>query len=305
MPISLRLDGVALAMLIVLSALWGGSFVFHEVILTELPVMTLVALRVVIAALALWVFLGLRGDPIPRSGKVWAAFAFMGFANNAVPFTLIVWGQTEISAGLASIFNATTPIFAAVLAGLLLADEQLTARKLLGLVLALCGVAVLVGAGALRGIGDALLPQLAVLGAALSYGVALVFSRRFARWGVAPSAVALGQLTASSLMMAPLALAIDGVPRVLPSALVIGNLLGLAVFATAGAYILYFSIVRRAGATNAALVTVLVPLFASGLGVLVLGEAVRVRQVAGLALIILGFVVLQGWLGWRGLQRKA
>ena len=296
MPTPLRLDGVALAMLITLSALWGGSFVWHEVILAELPVMNLVALRVGIAALVLWVYFGIRGDRVPRSAKVWAAFAFMGFVNIVVPFTLIVWGQTAISAGLASIFNATTPIFAAVLAGRFLPDEQLTARKLAGLTLALAGVAVLVGAGALGGLGEALLPQLAVLSAALSYGIALVFSRRFARWGVAPSAVALGQLTTSSLFMAPLALIVHGVPRALPSATVIISVLSLAIFATAAAYILYFSIVRRAGATNAALVTVLVPLFATGLGVVVLGEAVTVNQLAGLALIVLGFAVLQGWM---------
>lgn len=294
-----RMDGAALIMLTALSVIWGGSFILNAVILEEVPVMTLVALRVVLAALVLWPLIALSGLPVPRGPVVWAAFMFMGFANNVVPFVLIVWGQTSIGAGLAAILNATTPLFAALLAGLFLADETLSTRKVIGLLLGLAGVAALVGPAALGAIGSAVLPQLAILGATLSYGIAAVFARRFARWGVKPTVVAAGQLTGSSIMMVPLALAVDGVPTALPSTTVVWSILGLAVVATAGAYVLYFSIIGRAGATNASLVTVLVPVFAGIMGVAILGERWGAEQLVGMALIIAGFAVLDGRLSVR------
>lgn len=294
MPSPLRLDGIALGLLIVLSMLWGGSFVWNAVILAELPVMTLVALRLLLASLALWVFLLVRGVQVPRALGVWLAFFFMGLVNNAIPFSLIVWGQTEISAGLAAIFNATTPIFTAVIAGAVLVDERLSARRLAGLAFALAGIVVLVGPAALGGVGSAVLAQLAVLSAAISYGVAAVFARRFARWGVSPLSVAAGQLTASSAVMVPLALALDGLPAAMPSGRVVLAVVGLAFLATALAYVLYFSIVARAGATNAALVTVLVPISATGFGVAFLGETVGFSELSGMAFILFGIAVLDG-----------
>ncbi len=283
------------AMLLGLSLLWGGSFFFVELALRDLPTLTIVALRVGLAAIALWGLVAALGRPVPRRAGVWLAFLGMGLTNNAVPFGLIVWGQQTIASGLAAILNATTPLFTVVVAGLLLADERMSARKLAGVAIGFAGVVAMIGPDALSGLGGDALAQVAVLGAAASYAVAGVFGRRFRRLGVEPVVVAAGQVTASTLLLAPLALALER-PWTLAAPgpatwLAIG---GLALLSTAVAYILYFEILRRAGATNLLLVTFLVPVSAVGLGVLVLGERLEAGHVAGMALIGAGLAAIDG-----------
>ncbi|MEK9754426.1 MAG: DMT family transporter, partial [Rhodospirillaceae bacterium] len=168
-------------MLLALSVLWGGSFLFQGVAVRELPTLTIVALRVAIAALALGTLLVLLRIPLPRRPEVWRAFAVMGLLNNALPFTLIVWGQGQIASGLA----ATTPMFTILAAHVLTADERVTAAKLAGILLAFAGVAVMLGQGTLAGADEGLAPQLAVLAAAASYALAGVWGRRFRKLGVA------------------------------------------------------------------------------------------------------------------------
>jgi len=290
-----RMDGGAWAMLLALSALWGGSFVFVEIILTAVPVLTLVAFRVVIAAAILWSIVILARVPLPRDPAIFGAFAVMGLLNNAVPFSLIVFGQTAITAGLAAILTATTPLFAALIAGALLSDEQLSGRKIGGLVFGLLGVTVMIGPAALGAVGDNVLHQLAVVGAAASYGFAAVYGRRFRRLGVTPLTVSAGQLTASSLIMVPAALLVDGPAAFLvPSAGIWAAILANAAISTAGAYLLYFRILARAGATNVSLVTVLVPVVAGLVGALALGERLDLRQFAGMALIFAALAVIDG-----------
>ncbi len=283
------------AMLICLSVLWGGSFFFTGLALSGLPPLTLVVLRVGLAALILQLVLPLAGLRLPRDHRVWGAFFGMGVLNNAVPFCLIVWGQTHIASGLASILNATTPLFTVLLAHLLTADERMTGNRLVGVLVGFLGVAVMVGPAALVGAGDDLLAQFAVLGAALSYACAGLFGRRFRRMNVAPLATAAGQLTASALLLLPLAILVDR-PWTLPmpSASVGSAVLGLAMLSTALAYVLYFRILARAGATNLALVTFLIPFSAILLGVLVLGERLAPRHVPGMILIGCGLASIDG-----------
>ncbi|MEM8853431.1 MAG: DMT family transporter [Pseudomonadota bacterium] len=290
-----RMDATAWAMLLVLSLLWGSSFVFVEVILTELPVFTLVALRVMTAAAALWIVAFAVGAKLPRSPSMWLAFFLMGIFNNAVPFSLIVWGQTSISAGLAAILNATTPLFTALLAGMLLSDERLTTAKVTGICLGVLGVAVMIGPAAILSAGGAVLAQLAVVGAALSYGFSAVYGRRFKGLGVSPLVIAAGQASMSAAILLPIALVVDqpfALP--MPSTGVWLSVLANGVLSTALAYILYFAILARSGATNVALVTVLVPVVAVLLGAATLGEAVTLEQLLGMALIALGFAVIDG-----------
>ncbi|XWN32468.1 MAG: DMT family transporter [Devosia sp.] len=306
-----RMDATAWAMLLALSLLWGSSFVFVEVILTELPVFTLVALRVITAAAALWIVAFALGAKLPRAPSVWLALLFMGFFNNAVPFSLIVWGQTSISAGLAAILNATMPIFTALLAGVFLADERLTARRMSGIVIGVLGVAVMIGPAAFVSAGGTVLAQVAVLGAALSYGFSAVFGRRFKASGVSPVVTAAGQASVSAAILVPIALVVDR-PFALemPSAGVWLAVLANGLLSTALAYILYFAILARAGATNVALVTVLIPAVAVLLGAATLGESVTLEQLLGMALIALGFAVIDGrivslvWAG-RRLPRRS
>jgi drug/metabolite transporter (DMT)-like permease len=239
-----------------------------------------------LAALALLAFVRLSGRRMPREGRVWAAFLGMGFLNNAVPFSLIVWGQTEIASGLAAILNATTPVFTVLVAHALTADERLTGGKAAGVALGFAGVAVLVGPEALAGAGTAVLAQLAVLGAAVSYAFAGVYGRRFRAMGVDPVATAAGQVTASALMLAPVALVVDRPwEMAAPGAETVAAVFGLALLSTALAYVLYFRILAAAGATNLLLVTFLIPPSASLMGWAVLGERLGGGELAGMALI--------------------
>ena len=219
----------------------------------------------------------------------------MGFLNNALPFSLIFWGQTEIAVGLASIINATTPLFTLVVAHFLTPDEKIDRTKIAALLIGLLGVVVLIGPDALIG-GSALWAQMACLGAALSYAFAGVYGRRFRRMGIAPAEAAAGQVTASAVLILPIMLVVEQ-PWTLsapPSLTVSLALAGLALLSTALAYVLYFRILAAAGATNLLLVTLLIPVPATLLGSAVLGEQLEPRQFAGMALIGLGLVLIDG-----------
>jgi drug/metabolite transporter (DMT)-like permease len=293
------------AMLLSLSVLWGGSFFFTRVALSALPPFTLVLLRVGLAALILNAVVPLLGLRMPRRARAWIAFFGMGLLNNAVPFCLIVWGQTHIASGLTAILNATTPLFTVVAAHVFTSDERMTGNRLVGVLVGLVGVAVMVGPAVLAGLGSDLLAQVAVLSAALSYAVAGIFGRRFQRMGVAPLATATGQVTASALMLLPIVLVADrpwALP--LPGAAVSGAVCGLAVLSTALAYVLYFRILATAGATNLLLVTFLIPVSAILLGALVLGERLASQHLIGMALIGSGLAAIDGRLWAFGRPRR-
>ncbi|MCM0020796.1 MAG: DMT family transporter [Tagaea sp.] len=287
----MKIDSKSWAMLIALSVLWGGSFLFAKIALAEIPPVSLVALRVTLAAAALLIWLRARGLSIPR--EIWAACAVMGFLNNLIPFGLIFWGQQTIGVGLAAIVNATTPLWTIVLAHFMTADERLTGTRLAGVIVGVAGVAVLVGPDALGGLGESGWAQLALLGATLSYACALIWARRFR--GRNPILPAAGQLVASSSMAIPLALFVDAPwTLAMPSAEIWGAVLALSVACTALAYNLYFAIMARAGAGNAALVTMLIPPSAMAMGWIVLGETPGVLSLAGFAIILAGLVLVDG-----------
>ncbi len=289
------MSGKEWALLLVLSVLWGGSFFFNGVAVRELPSFTLVWLRVASASVALLIVLRLLGQTMPMQGRVWLAFFGMGFLNNVVPFVLIVWGQHRIASGLASILNATTPLFTVLVAHLLTPDEKLTPLKGAGVLVGFVGVAVMIGPEALNGLGGGALAELACLVAALSYAFAAIFGRRFRRMGVAPLATAAGQVGASTILLFPVMLLADR-PWALvpPHAATWVAVLGLGLLSTALAYGLYFRILATAGATNVLLVTLLVPVSAILLGALVLGERLLPRQFLGMALIGLGLLFIDG-----------
>lgn len=296
-------------LLLTLSVLWGGSFFFNAVALADLPPLTVVLARVGLAAGVLWLVIGLAGQR-PRVGmSLCLAFLAMGVLNNVIPFTLIVWGQTRIGSGLAAILNATTPLFTVVLAHWLTHDERMTPARIAGVVCGLAGVAVMIGPQALERLGLDVLAQLAVVGAAIAYAFAGIFGRRFT--GTPPLVTAAGQLSASALVMLPMVLVVDRpMGLAMPSPTTWGALLGLAVLSTALAYVIYFRILARAGATNLLLVTFLIPVSALLLGIGVLGEVLRPRELAGMALIGLGLAAIDGrplaaCLGFIGRRRRA
>ncbi len=293
-----------IALLIILSILWGGSFFFIEVLVTAWPPLTIVTIRVAIAAMILWLIIAAKKIEIPKSRKAWFALFVVGLLNNAIPFCLIVWGQTQISSGMASILNATVPFFTVLIAGALLSDERITRGKLLGVIIGFMGTAIMIGPNVLlSGLSSgAVLGQLAVLGAALSYSVAGVWSRRFKTLGISPLVIATGQTTMAALMLLPLTLYIDQPWTLMnASAVTWGAMLGLAVLSTVLAYILYFRLIETAGATNAALVAFLIPISAILLGVFILSEDFTQAQAIGMALIGLGLLIMDG----RLFKRKA
>ena len=288
--------------LMILSFLWGGSFFFVSVAVPYLPALTIVLVRVGLGALVLALILRALRVPFPRGAAVWRALAVMGLLNNAVPFSLFVLAQGQISGGLAAILNATTPLWGVLVAHLATKDERLTPARVFGVVAGLVGVSVMMG-GAL---GDGtLLAQAACVAAAFSYALAGIWGRRFRTLGVAPLATAYGQCTTASVMLLPLVLLIDRPwTLAMPPTPVLAALLGLAILSTALAYGLYFRLLATAGAVNLLLVTFLIPVSAIALGVLVLGESLLARHAAGMALIALGLAAIDGRL-WRFLRPKS
>ncbi|MHA1536011.1 MAG: DMT family transporter [Alphaproteobacteria bacterium] len=289
-------------MLVILSVLWGGSFFFNEVALRAFEPLTLVFLRVSLAALVLLIYLRATGEKMPGTGAAWTGFFIMGGLNNLIPFSLIVWGQTHIDSGLASILNATTPLFTVILAHFLTSDEKLTPARMLGVGLGLAGVAILIGPEALLGMGAAVLGQIAILGAALSYGFAGIFGRRFR--GTSAAVASAGMLCGSAVMVLPLALIFERPFEASPGFDAWSAIVGLAIFSTAIAYLLFFRILAAAGATSVMLVTFLVPVSAMGLGVFVLGEAFTLNAALGMALIFAGLAAVDGRLAARVRRRK-
>jgi drug/metabolite transporter (DMT)-like permease len=281
--------------LIAMAVIWGAAFLFIRIAVQEVAPLTYVWLRLTMAAVAMWLFLWWRGESAGLPRPVWGAIFVLALFNNAIPFVLFGWGQTHIASGLAAILNATTPIWGVVVAHLFTGDEKLTGRKLAGVALGFAGVTVMIGPALLGSLGTNLLAQLACVAAALCYAFAGVWARRFRVMGLSPISVTTGQLTAGALMMTPIALLIDR-PWLdaMPSLKAIGALAALAIVCSAFAYILYFRLIDRAGATNALLVTLLVPPVAIFLGSLVLHEVIEPRDFAGLGLIALGLASIDG-----------
>lgn len=285
-------------LLALLGLIWGGSFFFARIAIQHVPALTLVLLRVALAALALHIYVFGRYDIYRELKARWPQFLLLGLINNAIPHTFIFLGQTQVGAGLAAILNATTPVWTVLIANTLTHDEKLSLAKLAGCLLGLAGTAVLIGPSALPGLmqSDSDIPLWALLFpviAAISYGFAATYGKRFR--GLAAPVTAAGQLTASTLIMLPLSLVID-TPWQLPVPPMTSVLavLALALLSTAYGYILFFRIMSRAGATNTSLVTLLVPPSAILFGFLFLGETLEPTDVAGMLLIAVGLVVLDG-----------
>lgn len=280
------------AMLIFLSIIWGGSFFFYAIALKDLPTFTIVFLRVSIAGIGLWLCARAMGLVLPQRSGLWRDFFIMGLINNAIPFSLIVWGQREVASGLAAILNATTPFFTVLVANMLTADEKLSWNRLLGAAIGLSGVAAMMGADIFNAT-TSLLSQLAIVAAAVSYAFASVFGRRFS--SVPPLLTAAGQTTASSVILLPVMLVIDMPWRLAaPSPATWLAIVGLALLCTSLAYILFFTILKRSGATNLVLVTFLVPVSAILLGIAFLGERLDMHHVIGMVTIAIGLAFIDG-----------
>lgn len=301
-PIQLQMGSRQWLMLGSLSLLWGGSFFLIDIAVREVSPLWTVTLRVVIAASVMALALLLTRVRLPREPHLLGGFVVMGALSNAVPFTLIAWGQTQIPSGLASMINAATPIFTLIVAGLLLADERFTRQRLLGAGIGAAGVGLMIGPSALTVDGLALLPQLAVLAATVSYAFGTVYGRRFTARRLDPRVIVLGQLLGSSVIMLPLAFSIEGSGQLGTVSMTSWLALGvLGIVSTALAYLLFFRLLAEAGATNTVLVTLLVPVTATLLGILFLAEQIEPYQLLGVAVIGVGLSLIDGRL-WRSRQ---
>ena len=302
--IKTRMGLMEWSMLIGLSILWGGSYFFVEIGLREWSPLLIVAVRVTVAAAVIWAIVFAAGWPIPRSMSAWRAFFVLGLLNNVAPFLLIVWAQTEVESGLAAILNASAPIFSVIVAGLLLKDERMTAARVSGAVIGFIGVAILIGPNAVAGLNASLLAQLAILAAALCYALAGVYARGLLAMDVHLIVAAAGQLLMSSLIMMVLIFAFDTPARLLVSSATVWFAVGgMAVFSTALAYILYFRLIAEAGATNAVLVTLLIPVTAILLGSVFLDERLHALHFVGMSVIAIGLLVIDGRL-WSRIRGK-
>mgnify|MGYP006429701981 CR=1 FL=1 len=286
-------------LLLVLSTVWGGSFFFFELALQTLPPFTVVLGRVSLAAATLLLIARLRGVTLPFNATLMRRYLLLGLISNAMPFSFIVWGQTQIPSGLASIINAMTPIWAMLVGLLIGSDERLTPGRAIGIVLGFTGVAVLMGPDLLRKIDPYSLGQLSVLGATICYGFAVHYGRRFKDTSSLVNAAYM--LSAATVWLIPVAFIVDQPWTLSPGISGWSALLGLSLISTSFAYLLYFRLLGSAGANNMSLVTFLVPVSAITLGAVFLDERLGSTAFLGLGILFVGLAVIDGRL-WRLLR---
>jgi drug/metabolite transporter (DMT)-like permease len=280
-------------LIIALSMAWGGSFVFAEVALAELPPVTVALGRVGIAAVLLVAVVWAVGERLPQGGRLRGRIALMALLNNVIPFALILWGQLHVTAGLASILVATAPLFAVMVAHLATDDEKITPARLIGLGAGFAGVVVMIGPEVLGGLAADAVAPLAVLLGAFLYGASGVYGRRFR--GERPLVLAAGQMTAATIMLLPLSALLDRPwTLAMPSAAAWGALATMGAVSSALGFVIFFRVLARAGATNLMLVNFLNPVSTILLGAVLLGEQITPRQMIGMAAIAVGLAAIDG-----------
>ena len=281
--------------IMLLSLLWGGAFFMIELGLRGFPPITLVFLRMALAVPPMLLILKVMGHRLPVDVKSWRQLFILGTINAALPFILFFWGQTQIDSGLASILNATTPLWGVVTAHFMTRDEKATPARVVGVFLGLAGITVMVGTDALGGMSGNVLAQMACLAATFFYALAAVYARTLSQSTMTPLVVATGQVITAALIMLPIMLAIDQ-PWKLPTPAwdAWAGAIGLAIPSTAIAYVFYFRLIDKAGASNAMLVAFIMPVIAVVLGVAALGETVEPKEAAGAVLIALGLLAIDG-----------
>ncbi|WP_407493164.1 DMT family transporter [Pseudooceanicola sp. MF1-13] len=296
------MSGAAWAQLILLALIWGGSFLSTRIALDEIGPFTAVMHRCFWAMLVLWAVVLIGRKAVPRDMKTWIAFFAMGVLNNVLPFFFLAWGQLHIESGLTAILNSFTAVFGVVVAAIVFADEKLTARKGVGVAFGVLGVAVAIGIGTLAQLDLRSLGQLSVLTATLCYAMGGSFGRANLSH-LSPLVASAGMLTGSTVVMIPLAWAMEGAPSFALEPRTWAAIAYYSLIATGAAYLLYYSIMAKAGSGNLMLVTLLLVPVAILLGHFVLGEILLPRHFAGFGIIAFGLVVLDGrvvkWIGSR------
>lgn len=279
---------IELVLLVILAVLWGASYSFIKIGVATIPPVTLIAARTLIAGGILLALIRWRGLTLP--GDAWRRFAFQACLNSVVPFTLIAWAERSLDAGLATILNATSPIFTFLLTALITRHEPSTMRKLFGVAAGIAGICLVVGAPALGGLGQQLLPQLAVIAATICYAGAAVFGRGFR--GLDPMVPAAGSMLCGAAMLIPLSLAFDQPWTLAPSTASILALLGLSVFSTALAFCIYFRLLHTLGSVGTTSQAYLRVPIGVAIGAVFLGESLGPSAWWGMALVVVGVAAM-------------
>ena len=281
-----------LVWLLILGGLWGSSYLFIKIAVGEVPPLTLVAGRLVLAAAILWLVLAAVRQAMPRSRRLWAAFAVMGLLNGAVPYSLIFWSEQHISSGLASLLQATMPLFTVLMGHFLMREEHLTLGRIAGVVLGFLGVGLLMLPDLRQGAHANLLGELAMVASSVSYAGAALFARSRLR-GQPALVSTTGQLTMGAVWILPLSLLVEGPPRAVPSLPALGSWLGLTILGTVIAYVIYFKLIERTSAAFTSTVTYIIPVFGLILGALVLSEPLSLTLLVSLGLILAGVLLVR------------
>jgi drug/metabolite transporter (DMT)-like permease len=276
--------------LFVLATLWGASYTFIRVAVATIPPITLIAGRTAIAGVLLLIIMYWRGLRMPRDAATWRRFLFQACLNSVIPWTMIAWGERTLDAGLATILNSTSPIFTFFLTLAVSRHEALTSRKLFGVVAGMAGICLIVGVQALAGFGEQLTAQIVTVLAAICYAGAAIFSRGFK--GLDPMAPAAGSLLCGAIVLIPLGLVVEQPWTIAPSTNSMLALLGLAVFSTAAAFVIYFRLIQTLGSVGTTAQAYLRVPIGVALGVLFLGEQLSPTAWIGLACVVIGVAAM-------------
>lgn len=281
-----------LLLLLLLGSLWGSSYLFIKIVVSEVPPTTLVAVRLALSAIIMWGVVLASRQPIPRGRSLWGAYTVMGFLSGTLPYVLISWGEQYIPSGLAALLQATMPLFTVIMAHFLIREERMTLWSALGVAIGFGGVVLLMLPDLRQGLQASLVGQLAIVGSSVSYARATIFARVRLR-DQPPLMSTLGQLTMGAVLTLPLSLIIDRPFDLSPSITALGAWLGLAVLGTVIAYVIYYALIERTSATYTSMVTYIIPVNGLILGALVLDEPLTATVLGSAALILLGVLLVR------------
>lgn len=282
--------GGELLLLLLLATLWGGSYTFIKLGIATIPPITLIAGRTAIAGLLLLLIMHWRGVRLPRDAATWRRFMFQACLNSVLPWTMIAWSERSVDAGLATILNSTSPIFTFFLTLAIAHQEFPSPRKLFGVMVGMGGICLIVGVQALSSLGEELVAQLAIVLATVCYAGAAVFSRGFK--GLDPIAPAAGSLLCGAAILVPASIALEQPWMFSPSVISMLALLGLAVFSTAFAFVIYFRLIQTLGSVGTTAQAYLRVPIGVALGVLLLGERLSPTAWIGLGCVVVGVAAM-------------
>jgi drug/metabolite transporter (DMT)-like permease len=282
--------GGELALLVLLATLWGGSYTFIKLGVATIPPVTLIAGRTLIAGLLLLLIMHWRGVRLPNDTATWRRFLFQACLNSVIPWTLIAWAERSVDAGLATILNSTSPIFTFFLTLAIAHQDELSRRKLFGVVAGMAGICLIIGVQAFHGFGEQVVAQIAIVTATVCYAGGAVFSRGFK--GLDPMAPAAGSLLCGAAILLPVSFVAERPWTLMPSTTSVLALLGLAIFSTAIAFVIYFRLIQTLGSVGTTAQAYLRVPIGVALGVLLLGEKLSPTAWIGLACVVIGVAAM-------------